>query len=192
MKLEFSQHCLPLPDTERILRKCKLIKKEEHDEDLVLSFLNDYKKNFEIINEITLKDFKGGTSISLLSHEIDNENTLKLNTYLEELNSMNIHKFFCDKLSKLEPKISNIFIFHKLAKLLRDFHEEFTKKWDQIVENLVLETINYLHKQQCLLSSGIFNFSSHTISINDLDLLKNGKNMIPPLYSNAAFTKKQF
>ena len=192
MKLELSLTNFLTPDTNQVQRKCSiLLKRNPANVRIVSSFLNSYKERFKKLNEIVQSDLRGGTTISLKQHEISDCDIEKLTIYLEELEILNICKFFEEELLKVKSLSVTLDIKLKIQEILTEWHHAFLTNWDENLENVILQKIDQLHKQQCLLSSGTFNFSNFQITDEDQELLKHGKNMIVPLHKSRHLIKQR-
>ena len=143
----------------------------------VQACLESYCQRFRDINEIVIKDLKGGTKISITNHELSDSTLGSLSSYLRDMDMMNINSFSI-KLQKDIQVSSDPTINSKLSSNFFNWHTSFTRKWEDKLEAKILEIISSSHKQKCALSFGIFNFSDYDISPEDLNILKTGKNMV--------------
>ena len=194
MKLNISKYRLTVPNIDSIFKKCcKILTNAQFKQESIKKLLLLYKERFIEINNIVHKDLAGELSISLVNYEISDSNKLKLDEYFKDVETLNINLFFKEITSKIKNEISSseTTIQQKLVQTLTSWHNDFKKCWDRNLENLILETISTLHRQKCSLSSGVYNFSNYTISEEDQELLKLGKNMILPLRNSCSIIQRR-
>ena len=125
-----------------------------------------------------MRDVSGSVSISLVNHILEKGEMLKLTNFLEDAKTLNVNKYFEEQSNLLSDLPVKNTIIKAVKTSLHHFHKSFLIEWDKRLEHVIIKEIDTQHKEKCILSFGIFNFSNFSIPEDDMKILSNGKNMI--------------
>ena len=133
------------------------------------------------VSEIVLSDLNGGTKITIKNGDLLNDSPEVLKKYLTDLDSLDIHTWFEERLPSCLAAISSDHK-EKVNKTLRVWFENELQTWDHEVELTLTMSMQVKHVQKCNMQFGIFNFTSIVIEEDKLSLLSKGHKVVVPLH----------
>ena len=139
-----------------------------------------YRTTMDNINTIACRDLNEGLQITFNSHKLAGPCQDKLDMYLQDLDTLNIHlqaeQFINEYCKSISPSQIT-----KMKKSFLSWHSTEVMLWDKKLEDIILAAMDKKHVEKCAIEFGIYNFTNLNIPAEDLLLLKGGKKMVLPL-----------
>lgn len=182
MDLNIKEHNLFAITTDFVKKKLKFHKglKAPSTQAAISSFLTKYKECFKEVNRVVCIDINQGRKISIIDHSLPEDSRQTLDTYVRDLNTLNIDSFFEAELETVLGA-SPADYKEEVKQFFHNWHIKNLQCWDEGLEKQLLANMDGKHKEKFKLQFGIYNFTDYTIPEADYNLLKNGKKVVVPM-----------